>query len=416
MRTRTLSALAAGVFACLAIAQQPPANPKQPPATVPTPTQAPTQGAPAPNAAPSWPKEFGGKDLKAWLADLSSPDALVRQTAVTVIPHFGPDAREPAHKPLLAALARERDPGVKINIIDLVGNIGAKNAAEAKEIARALTVQLSNAGLGGPTRLHAIHALTNYGPDAHEAVPAVLAVITDPSWETRREAAIALGRLAYVPETKENKDAKKGPGTAALKSLLNLMKDECAAVRLEAVESLVMLGPPAYKEDVEYAQIIKPYLDAVTARQKVEPDKATQVWLYVLVMRYDGTQFNETTIGKIAEYLKEAEPPAARHHALTALAMLGPMAKPFVLKMAQFGLRYKEPELVFHTIMSLAALGENALPALPDLQGFKALTAKEKGSEMLSLAAGEAIDMITGKKKQMAPAAPPPAAGAAKMP
>jgi hypothetical protein len=409
MRTRILSALAAGLGTCLAIAQQPPANLTQPPGN-------PTSGAPTAPAAPAWPKEVYGKDLKGWLADLKeSPDALVRQTAVNVIPLFGPDAREPAHKPLLAALARERDPGVRINIIDQVGNIGAKNAEEAKEIAKALNVQLSNAGLGGPTRLHVLRALSNYGADAHEALEGVRAVITDPSWETRREAAIALGRLGYVPDTNANKQAKRGPSPSVLKALaFSLLKDDCAAVRLEAVESLVMLGPPAYKEDADYAQIIKPYLEAATARQKVEKDKATIVWLHVLVMRYDGTQFNEATIGKIAELLKDTEPAAARYHALTALGMLGSMAKPFALRIAQVCLAYPEPELVFHAIMTLAALGEHARQAVPELERFKSMPT-DKRYDMLKQAAGEAIDFITGKKKQMAPAAPPPA-GAAKMP
>lgn len=413
MRTRTpagLAALAAGLLAVSTAAQPPGQPPKQPPvkppaapppATTPAPTPSPLAGPPGPAHQQAWPKEVGGKTLPAWITELKeSTDPAVRDAALRAIPLFGPDARKPALDPLLAALSKERDPGVRLNVIDLLGVIGAENADQAKRIAKALALVLANAGPGGPTRLHLVRAVANYGPDAADAVSAVLAVITDPAWETRRGAAFALGRLGFAT------DPKKGPSTAALKGLANtLLKDDSAAVRLEAVQALILLGPPAYKPDspTDYAVVIRPYLDAVATRLKVEKDKGVQVWLLVLLMRYDGSQLTDANVLKVAGYVTDPDP-AARYHALTALGMLGEKAKPAVPRIAD-ALRFDEPELVYAALSALAALGEHARQALPELERLRAVSK----DEALKAVVGEAIDVISGKKKP----APPPAAPAA---
>jgi HEAT repeat protein len=273
--------------------------------------------------------------------------------------------------------------------------IGAEDPKQAKRITEALGLSLSRAGPGGATRLHLVKALANYGFDAAEGIPYVLAIITDPAWETRRAAAFALGRLGFAS------DPKKGPSTAAMKGLANtLLRDDSAAVRLEAAQALILLGPPAYKQDnpADYVQAIRPFLDPVLARQKVEKDKAVQIWLQVLVMRYDGSQLTDSNVLKLAESVTNPDP-AARYHALTALGMLGEKARPAVPKMAQ-ALSFEEPELVATALTALAALGEHARAALPDLGRLRGATK----DEALKAAVGETIDIITGKKK------PPPAA------
>jgi HEAT repeat protein len=413
MRTRTLAgpaALAAGLLAVTAAAQ-PPAGAKQPPpanppATQPTPSPLGAPPAATPNKAPSWPKEIGGKDLNAWLKELKdSKDAAVRDAAVKAIPLFGPDARRPALDPLLAALRAERDPGVRLNVIGLLGTIGAENAKEAEKIAKALALALANSGPGGPTRLHLVRALANYGDDAAAAITEVLSVITDPSYETRRAAAFALGRLAF--NAPDPKDPKKGPDLRALKGLANTMlKDSSAVVRLEAVQSMILLGPPAYKPDnpADYVAAIKPFLDPVLVQQKVEDDKGVQIWLQVLVMRYDGSQLTDLNIAKISGAINSPDP-GARFHALTALAMLGEKAKPAVPVMAA-ALRFDEPELVLAAVEALKALGEHARQALPELERLKAQREAAK-DELGKMVTQEAIDVISGKKKPMAPPPPP---------
>jgi HEAT repeat protein len=290
-----------------------------------------------------------------------------------------------------------------LNVIDLIGTIGAKNPEEAREIAKSLALALSNSSLGGPSRLRLVQALANYGPDASDALPAVLSTVSDPSWETRRAVAFSLGRLAFAT------DPKKGPSANALKALSgNLLKDDSVAVRLESVQSLVMLGPPGFRDPTEYAKVIKPYLDNVLARQKAEKDKAVLIWLQVLVMRYDGTQLNDANVGKLADYLQQTEP-SVRYHALSALAMLGDKAQPVVPRIA-VGLGYQEPEMVLATIGTLASLGEIARAALPELERLKANTKEEA----LKRAATEAVEIISGRKKpdpNAPPPAPPPAPG-----
>lgn len=337
--------------------------------------------------------------MNGWLAELKdSRDPSLRDAAVKVIPMFGPEARRPALEPLLAALNRERDPGVRMNVINLLGVIGAENAEQAKRISNALALALARTAPGAPSRLNLVRALATYGPDASSALPEVLSIITDPAWETRRAAAFALGRLG-LPS-----DAKSGPNARAMQALVNtLLKDDSAAVRLEAVQSLILLGPPAYKDPSEYPALIKPYLTPVMDRQKVEKDKAVQIWLQVLVMRYDGTQLTDQNILKLAESISSTDP-AARYHALTALGMLGPQAKPAVPQIAA-ALAFDEPDLVIAALATLATLGEHANQALPELHRFKGLV-KDEG---LKQVVDETIDVVSGKKKPQPPAPPPPA-------
>ncbi len=371
----------------------------QPPAT-PSPL-----GVQPPAAAkPLWPKEIGGKELKLWVADLSSPDPAVRDAAITVIPLFGPDARGQVLDPLLLMIGgKERDPGVRVHVIDLLGNVGAATEAEAKKIVGALALALSNSAIGGPSRLHLIRALSNYGPQSYSAVGAVASALSDTAWETRRAAAFALGRIALTTDATKN----TVPSANALKALAGTFNDPATPVRLEVTQSLILLGPPGFdaKDPNGYATAVKPHLEAVTAAQKKEKDKGVWIWQQVLVMRLDGSQLTEANVKKIADYVTGNEV-GARLHALTALAMLGDRAKPFVPVMA-LALKLPEPEVVTAAVSALAALGEAAKGAIPELTQLKDGKIEpwtKDDSKPLRELAGHAIDAINGKK----PPAPPP--------
>jgi HEAT repeat protein len=360
----------------------------------------PAPGAATPPAEPKveWPKEVGGKDLKGWLAELKdSPDAAMREAASKAIPAFGPPAREEALTPLIAALNRETDPGVKVNLLIVIGSIGPRTPEEGKKVVEPLKLAIVRSSSGSPYRLHAARGLGNCAEFASEAVPELVLALDDASWETRRTVATVLGVVGR-PNAK-----KKAPNTQALNAVSKKIRSEKSApVRLELVQAMVTMGPPAVPPNPnDYAKVIEPYYKVITEQLKDEKDKAIQVWLTVLLMLYDGSQFTETTIKKIADHIPGADA-NARIAGLRALGLFDEKSKTFLPIMTE-ALKHEDPVTVIEAINALAALDMHARPALPELEKLKAAT-KDETIKAMTVAA---IDIITGKKP-VAPAPPPP--------
>jgi HEAT repeat protein len=351
-------------------AQAPPAMPQP---TPPTP------------ATPQYPSIVGGKDLSAWLKDLKdSPDNYIRELAAKTIISFGPAARGPALKPLCSRLAVEQDPGVRMNIIIMLGLLGADKPEDAKTICEALNGILLKSGVGSPVRLYATRALAPYGAAAAFTIPTLVNLYEDPAWETRQAIAYTLARIG------RGTDPKKGPSISALNLMSKkLVTEETAVVRLEIAQSLLLLGVPPYKAEVQgdYERTIKPYIDAVEKQMAKETDPATKVWLMMTHMTYDARAFNDTTIGKIADQINQPDL-GGRLAALRALALLGPQAKAAIPSMLN-ALKWTEPELLTEAIVAVASLKHEGKPAIPDLERIKAGT-----DEYLKNLATQAIEAI----------------------
>lgn len=420
-------------IAAIALAQLPAGTP-QPPAGTPPATQTPPGAQPPPTEPvpskplsvivppdpkkPTYPSQVGGKTLPEWLKELGeSKDGAVRELAVKALPAFGPAAREPALRPLLKACREDGDPGVRVNAILTLGAMGANNKDEAKLIVDALMIAINNGSVGGVIRLHATRAIANYGSfaeQANNAIPTLVNIAKDPSWETRKSIAFALGRIGGPtkpkPEVKPLPpgvppppvDPKTGPSPAALKALLAMLGDASATVRLEVVESMVALGPPAVSLD-QYSAAVTPYMSAILDRTKNEKDKSVLVWLHMLSMRLDGNLFNDTTIGKIVE-LGRGNDPDATCQALSSLSLLGEKAVPLSLPFAREMLRHTEPVVVAAaanylgsaaTIPNLpVTIAATVKASLPDLERAKTETKDEILKQVITVA----VDAINGKK------------------
>lgn len=360
----------------------------------PAPTPAPMLAAPAPQKQPEWPKELGGKDLKGWLAELKdSPDGSMREAASKAIPHFGPSARKESLQPLIDATKRETDPGVKVNLLMDLGNIGSDDAAEARKLVEVFALTLTGSPKGSPYKLHAARGLANYAPDATSAISELIQNMDDSSWETRQAVARTLGLIGRP------NDKKKTPTKQALDAVSKRIHlEKSVPVRLELVQAMVVMGAPNVTDPNEYAAAIAPYFKIINDQLKDEKDKAIQVWLRLLVMQYDGSQLTEASIKKIADYVPAADI-GGRIAALRALALLDDRAKPFVPVMID-ALKSDDQVTVVEAMSALAALEEDARSALPALEAIKA-TNKDEGIKAM---AGMAIERINAKK----PAAAPP--------
>lgn len=379
-----------------------PAAARQPPITPPPPVANPVR--PPAEIAREYHSQIGGRGLQDWLKDLTDRDPAVRETAIKIIPAFGPDSVIPLTKGLIAR-ASDEDPGVRVNAIITLGAIGARTRDEAKPIIDALKLAIGQAGFGSVVRLHAARSLANYGILANDAIGTLAGIANDASWETRRTVAMALGRVGQVPaplappvkgsdaKPKEADMNKWTPSEKAVSTLRTMMSnDSSAAVRLESVQSLVLLGPPEVPPEL-YVSAVQPLYDAVAARIKSEKDKGCLVWLIMLQMRLNGADLTDDNVKKIVGFATDASVPV-RVHALNALGLLGEKARPALTAIVK-GLDDPEGIVKVSAINCLAALGNVAAPVLPELN--KLTTGKD---ETLKALATEAVKIISGTKKK----------------
>src|SRR5262249_13034635 len=175
----------------------------------------------------------GGKTLDQWMDDLKSSDPSVREKAISMIKLYGTAAR-PAVPALIKAMA-DADVALRVNAIIALGLIGMDQQDVEKGVV-ALTRALNDTQ--GIVRFQAAMALGRLGVDAKSAVPALVNTIRDATtWEIRQAGAYALGTVAV--------DRQSGPDQRAINALLTVLSDRSSQVRLEAVLSLITLGPPA---------------------------------------------------------------------------------------------------------------------------------------------------------------------------
>lgn len=341
-----------------------------------------------------WPTSIGGKDIFQVMKDAEYPhDPVVRESALRVLPMFGPPAQKKEVSKLLLRrmTANEPDPVVRAAVFNAVGSIQFEAEADNKEALRLLSIYIDNPV--GPSasfyRLRAIQAVTMFGPKGEAAVTALTGqALRDPSYETRRSIAAALGRVGFDPVG--------GPNMKALTALADrLASDDCAAVRLEALQSLLLLGPPwaaVRKADdktpppikADSAAVIVGYMKKRVGDLKARPkpippsekDKQVEILARLVLMRFDPSEVNDDNIDALAAFLSGNDM-AAKIQAITAFAVIGEMAARKVNDVVRLMEDKDSPlPLTVATIQALMSMGAGAKPALPNLK--KMLEEKKK--------------------------------------
>lgn len=428
-------------------APQPPASDPAKPANPPTGTQPeapqPDPAKPAPSKKVDITDRIGGKDLMGWLAELKytgggpvQRDDQVRETAVKMIPSFGPDARKPAVRPLIDAIREDPDPGVQIAAITVVSSMGFDMRDEVKPVMQELIRRLGTSSSGNIVRMYCVRSLASFGPDAASAIGSFKNVCLDPSWETRREVAIALSMVGAAPVDDKGKPKMKdghpiGPNLLAVDTLLDYqMQDKSVAVRLEAAKSLLSLGPISIKDPVDYAEKTKKPRETIekavlfesgkgpkTNARGASPDRGVYVWALLLQIMYDHTKTNDN-LKELAKLVSEPSGPKAdevRLYAIQALGMGGGLIKEVdkttkekVVKALGDALSYDEPALLYTALQSLAMIGreaDGAIPAVDRLAAKPPRPAPEgspKGTppdDSLQRMAKQTSEVLSGKRK-----------------
>jgi HEAT repeat protein len=421
----------------------PPAKPADPP---PTNTEPETPKPMTPEKV-TYPDKVAGRDLKGWLKELEytgggpvQKDDQVRETAVKMIPSFGPDARKPAVRPLINAIQADPDPGVQIAAITVVSSMGFDMRDEVRPVIAVLQNKLGLAGSGNMVKMYCVRSLASFGPDATTAIKYLKDSCLDPSWETRKEVAIALSLIGAAPaddkgNPKKGKDGHPiGPNVDAINILLDYqLLDRSVNVRLEAAKSLLALGPLSIKDPLEYIEKTKKPLEAIDKAVRFEggkgpktnargatPDRGMYVWVLLLQVMYDDRQANANLL-ELARLVKEPDGPKADEVRLFALQALGVggglLQNPTlekgtvekVVKAVADALAYEhEPVLQYTALQTLAMIGKTADPALPAVEKVAASKPKPppegapKGTppdDSMQRMAKQTAEVLTGRRK-----------------
>jgi HEAT repeat protein len=375
--------LAALLIAALADAQPPKKD---------TDKKEPEKKEPTKPPEPKWPTDINGKGIQDVMKDMEDPDPTIREFAARTLPGFGPPAQKGAvSKLLIKRMTVERDPGVRFAVWGAVGSIPFDSEADNKEALRLLIEVVDTAPSGSSSRFQAVQTIAMFGSKGRGAITALTGVASsDVSYETRRVIAGALGRIGFHEET--------GPNMKAMTKLADVFaKDVSAAVRMEALQALMMLGPPwaevkkpdaktAPPIDTKSAKVIIDYMkhrvgDPKTKTPGLEKDKQVEIWARLVLMRFDAKEINEENLEAFARYLTGSEV-GVKIQALQAIAMMGETGAKKLDAVVRLLSEKDQPlQLTVATVQVLQAMGAGAKPALPDLRKFAAETKKEAATK-----------------------------------
>jgi len=160
---------------------------------------------------------------------LSDPDRWVRWTAARALRHYGHKKISSAAIRALGAMLSDPDADLSAAAADALGEMGP-NATEAVE---ALVINVGDGDV--ENRIKAMNALVRIGGIAGgRATPKLVETLSDSDVRIRRAAAETLGQ--FGPAAK-----------AALPALRAAMRDIDGAVRLNASEAILSIAPPQKK-------------------------------------------------------------------------------------------------------------------------------------------------------------------------
>jgi hypothetical protein len=300
--------------------------------------------------------------------------------------------------------------------------------------------KLGLAGSGNMVKMYCVRSLASFGPDAAGSIKYLRDACLDPSWETRKEVAIALSIVGAAPvdekgNPKKGKDGHPiGPNMDAVNTLLDYqLLDRSVSVRLEAAKSLLALGPLSFKDPQEYIEKTKKPLEAIEKAVKFEggkgpktnargatPDRGMYVWVLLLQVMYDDRKANDNLL-ELAKLVKEPDGPKAdevRLYAIQALGVGGGLLQnptlqkgtvEKVVKAIADALAYEhEPVLQYTALQTLAMIGKTADAALPAVEKVAASKPRQppadapKGTppdDSMQRMAKQTAEVLTGKRK-----------------
>jgi HEAT repeat protein len=285
---------------------------------------------------PEWPKKILGKNLDQWVKEmvpLNQKDASMRDFAIKTVPLFGPDARKAASKNLIEALRNDPDINVKLTAISTVPLLGFDDRDMDDGLNALIAFIRVGTTASNHTRYEVTMALANCGPIAKRAIESLVATTLrdSSSWQNRKAACYALGRLGLPTPLPPDPIAKKddppkmsGPDLAAVRALADrlMLPDSSHQVRREAVQSLLLLGPPQNEPAWKHLR------EALTKASNDKVDPSTQIWARVCFIRteLDLIKSGDANLRAVVKFADHEEA-TVRLEAIQALGTIGNEAK-----------------------------------------------------------------------------------------
>jgi HEAT repeat protein len=268
-------------------------------------------------------------------------EAVVRREAVKAFRSIrpGPDVSIP----LFTKLLEDAEPAVRTLVM-------AAMAEEGKAVVPAL-IQ----ALGKEKSAHwACLVLSDIGPDAHEAVPALVKVAqSDHLLDVRREAVLALAAI--------------GPAAAdAVPALIRLLEDKDEILDGAVVFALGTIGPKAKAAEGQIKKL---------AEDEKSPPFLKTVSLWALArMNPEDKQLQAEVVPRLVDALKAQD---AQIRAAAARALIDLNPDPEILRpLMQKVMEEATPEALNDILDALAGLGEKAVPRLIKALEVEAVRAK----------------------------------------
>jgi len=262
---------------------------------------------------------------------LKDADATVRRSALRAIRDIHPGPK--VMIPICVKLLEDPDPAIRVRVLDAIAEGGVESVPGLIEALK-----------DDKAAYWALIVLRDIGPEAKDAIPAIIARLTDKKPEIRREAVLTLGVFGKA-------------AASAVPQIAALLSDEHARTAATFV-----LG--------ELGQIPK---DAETTIRANAKDRdlvlsTASLWALARVHPEDKELRREATEVLVAR-LKEKDP-FARVAAARALAALPP-APEITAPIWEKALQDADETTMRHAMDALAALGAPAVPRLTNALKFE---------------------------------------------
>lgn len=288
---------------------------------------------------------------------LNDPDSTVQLTAAKALGLIRPTARHIALGLLDILKDEERDAELRKEVTRSLGRIGRHVEHLWRDALMHKDVKI---------RMTTVWALTQIGPEAESAIPALVQSLIDSEENVRvyaTEALVKLGKPSVPPLINalntDNIELRKSIvhtlgklGTDGAKHLLPVLDDKENGVRLAAIDAIATLG--------QDGQLATNKLIAILNNPDIQIRKSVVLALAKIEVK------TERVIMELTRSLREEEHKEVQLALMQALGSIGPQAESAVPVLVS-RLREKDLELRLAALDALAEFKEAAKSAIPIL-------------------------------------------------
>jgi HEAT repeat protein len=285
--------------------------------------------------------EILGKKKAEWLIILEKHEKPeLRKAAVIALGIIGPGKKD-ILPVLVKALDKDKDDGVKLQIVSILGNLEAK---ELRDTLETLADVLKKKSESAAVKAGAATVIGKIGLSAKPALSTLIAALKEPDASVKAAAVEAIGRI--------------GPEAAkpAMVEMLPLLKNPELSVRFATIYAFSRLGPEAVFVVPDLNQVLES-----DASADVRQEAAKTIGMF-------GPAAGKFGVPALVKALREDKSEEVRRKAATALGKMGAEIKPAVATMKEAMRKDSDRTVRLHLVRALSsALGNDLKDLVKDL-------------------------------------------------